>query len=1224
MEKRVLKNTIVIVMFLILISAGIASAIQITITQAPKPPGQNDTRETIEVTTTPNALYCHLRINEEDLLFDRFMDYDIIEIQDYEVDATPGTPILPMKHLRIALPPDRKATHIQIQDITTHPLTGSYTLLPAHPPLKTHFLQDTPSIIPFDIDIYSSPHPYPSEPLQITGHCDLVGQAMADIAFYPLTYRPLQRHVTMITSITFTVELAEGYTCGDYLSETLSDQGKALYQQMVQNMVINPTYVTLRSIPQHQSRGVPPGNYEYVIITQESWVSYFQPLRDWKTKKGTPATIVTTSWIYNNGGYSGTNVEKIKAFIQDAQSTWGTMYFLLGGDIDTVPCSSRTFPSVDPDPVPNDTYYSDYDNDWVCEVHVGRASVTGPGSGIGQIGNFINKTLTYEKNPPVTNYATNAAFFGFDLSSNTHAEQCKITITNSYIPTSWTMTTVYDSHTGDHKTNVIAAINAGQNLMNHADHSNYNYMGTGYINHDLGLENADIDALANGNKQGIFYSMGCWPAAYDVSNSIAEHFVRDNNGGGVAFVGNSRYGWYNPGYYNTLSMKYDTYFFKSLFPENNYKLGACFSDHKNDAYQYDFYGTYKYIFTELTLLGDPELPIWKQNPITLTASHPDQIPLGSSSFSVSVTSNGSPVNQAYVCLWKGTEIYERGLTNSTGAITFAITPSSPGTLSVTITKQDHLPFESTAQVNETNLPPYTPHTPSPPDMATAVSITDDLSWIGGDPNQGDTVTYDVYFGSTTPPPKVIGNQSATQYDPGTMNYQTTYYWRIIAWDTHNSSTIGPQWQFTTTTNLPPTFGTPTPANGSTDQPVSLTWSIPINDPEGNLISWTIQCTNGQTNSGTNTGNGTKSLSLSGLAPLTTYTVWVNATDSIGSGLYTRRWYTFTTGTSTANYPPDFGTPSPANGSINQPVTVLWSIPITDPNGDQFSWTIQCSNGQTNSGTSATNGTKTLTLSGLTYATTYKVWVNATDPAPGSGVYTRRWYTFTTKANLPPAFGPPTPANGSTNQPISFAWSILIIDSEGDLFSWAIHCSNGQTNSGTGAGNGTKSLSLSGLTYATTYTVWVNATDPSGSNLYSRAWYTFTTQQHENNAPNKPQKPTGETNGNINTMYTYTTSTTDPDGDQIYYLWDWGDGTQSTWLGPYASGTSSSTTHTWTSKGSYNIKVKTKDTFDAESDWSDPLPVTMPFSYNSPFMQFWERVFQRFPHAFPLLRYFLGY
>ena len=50
--------------------------------------------------------------------------------------------------------------------------------------------------------------------------------------------------------------------------------------------------------------------------------------------------------------------------------------------------------------------------------------------------------------------------------------------------------------------------------------------------------------------------------------------------------------------------------------------------------------------------------------------------------------------------------------------------------------------------------------------ATNVDVTMDLSWNGGDPDPGDTVTYDVCFGTTNPPPKVVSNQSATTYNPG--------------------------------------------------------------------------------------------------------------------------------------------------------------------------------------------------------------------------------------------------------------------------------------------------------------------------------------------------------------------------------------------------------------------------------------------------------------------------
>jgi len=325
-------------------------------------------------------------------------------------------------------------------------------------------------------------------------------------------------------------------------------------------------------------------------------------------------------------------------------------------------------------------------------------------------------------------------------------------------------------------------------------------------------------------------------------------------------------------------------------------------------------------------------------------------------------------------------------------------------------------------------------------------------------------------------------------------------------------------------NHPPAFGTPIPANGSTGNPLSFTWSIPINDPEGNTFSWTIQCNNGQTNSGSGAANGTKTLALSGLAYSTTYKVWVNATDPTGSGLWTRRWFTFTTKGST---PPVFGTPSPVNGSTGNQLSFTWSIPINDPEGDLFSWTIQCNNGQANSGTSASNGTKTLALSGLAYSTSYKVWVNATDPT-GSGLYTRRWYSFTTKANLPPVFGTPSPANSSTNNPLSLTWSIPINDPEGNTFSWTIQCNNGQINSGSGAANGTKTLALSGLAYSTTYKVWVNATDPTGSGLYTRRWYTFTTKASQPPVFGSPNPANGSTNNPLS--LTWSIPINDPEGD----------------------------------------------------------------------------------------------
>ena len=232
----------------------------------------------------------------------------------------------------------------------------------------------------------------------------------------------------------------------------------------------------------------------------------------------------------------------------------------------------------------------------------------------------------------------------------------------------------------------------------------------------------------------------------------------------------------------------------------------------------------------------------------------------------------------------------------------------------------------------------------------------------------------------------------------------------------------------------------------------------------------------------------------------TYTVWVNATDPAGSGLYTRMWYTFTT-IGSGNNRPIFGIPSPSNGSINRPLSLTWSIPINDTEGNLFNWTINCSNGQNKYGIGETNGTKLLSLTGLAYSTAYTVWVNATDPA-GSGLYTRsgirlrQWLVVITDPYLVHLLPPTVQSIGLSVLPgVSRSTILKEISSIGPLIAVTdkIIMAIRETN-------GTKSLSLTGLAYSTAYTVWVNATDPAGSGLYTRMWYTFTTIGSGNNRP----------------------------------------------------------------------------------------------------------------------------
>jgi len=100
--------------------------------------------------------------------------------------------------------------------------------------------------------------------------------------------------------------------------------------------------------------------------------------------------------------------------------------------------------------------------------------------------------------------------------------------------------------------------------------------------------------------------------------------------------------------------------------------------------------------------------------------------------------------------------------------------------------------------NSQNNPPFTPNTPSPSDNSDDQNVNVDLSWAGGDPDSGDTVTYDIYFGTNNNPPKVKSGHISTVYDYGTLEENTEYFWKIIAKDNHDETTTGDLWSFTTT------------------------------------------------------------------------------------------------------------------------------------------------------------------------------------------------------------------------------------------------------------------------------------------------------------------------------------------------------------------------------------------------------------------------------------------
>jgi hypothetical protein len=221
-----------------------------------------------------------------------------------------------------------------------------------------------------------------------------------------------------------------------------------------------------------------------------------------------------------------------------------------------------------------------------------------------------------------------------------------------------------------------------------------------------------------------------------------------------------------------------------------------------------------------------------------------------------------------------------------------------------------------------NVPPYVPTSPSPPNGLWHVSTSTTLSWSCTDPNN-DPLVYDLYFGTTTPPPLVASNLGAPNYTPAGLTYLTDYYWRVVARDTAGAERSGPVWTFRTRPeNFPPS--TPSyygPGNGATNVPAtgSLTWYA--YDTDGHAMTYDVYFGT-EADPPLVANVATMSYGFGPLAFVTTYRWRIVARDILGAETSGPIW-SFTTRANTPPNAPSY--PSPANNVVvGTSPTLTWS------------------------------------------------------------------------------------------------------------------------------------------------------------------------------------------------------------------------------------------------------------------------------------------------------------
>ncbi len=389
-------------------------------------------------------------------------------------------------------------------------------------------------------------------------------------------------------------------------------------------------------------------------------------------------------------------------------------------------------------------------------------------------------------------------------------------------------------------------------------------------------------------------------------------------------------------------------------------------------------------------------------------------------------------------------------------------------------------------------PPTAPSGPSPSTAATAISISTSLTWAAS----AGASTYDVAFGTTSPPPLVVTGQAATSYTPPALAYAKKYYWRITARGPGGAK-AGPLWSFTTIAEpvqAPVVPSGPSPASGATDLAIStaLTWA-----PSTGASTYDVAFgpSNPPVVVSTNQG-GTTYAPAAALAYATTY-YWQITARGAGGSTAGPVW-SFTTVAEPVPAPAGPSGPSPVDAAtgIATSTALRWTV---STGASTYDVALSTSSPPTSIVAADLAAAAYTPSTALTHATTY-YWQVTAKGAGGSTTGPVWSFTTTPEPVLAPAApSDPSPANGATDLATSTAltWTPSTGASTYDV---AFGTSNPPAVVSTNQA-GTAYTPAAALAYATTY-YWQITAKGAGGSTSGPVW-SFTTQS----APSPDPPPT---------------------------------------------------------------------------------------------------------------------
>ncbi|NQU44094.1 hypothetical protein HQ520_12470 [bacterium] len=664
---------------------------------------------------------------ESDLIFSTMDGYDLVELETDRsgLDGEIGEPWLPVRSVQVLLPPGAQIRSVQSVVLIEKDLGGPYEILPAQPAVPVS-AQGPHPLAPPKAGAYASALPARPNLVGPAQAASMRGYRLAAVQVYPVDYIPAEKRLVLRERILVSIELEPAMSPLSMAPR----RSVPVFDRLIESTTLNASEAEVLGYFSTEAPLPAGDDVKYLLIGDDATFPAFQPLLDWKTKKGVPAEAIDVDTIY--ASYSGADSqEKIKACIRDYVLNKGTVYVVLAGDNTIVPdrdCygSVNSGDYVD-STIPTDLYYADIDDlnwnddgdgmaaevsedsiDMAPDCFVGRLPIRTSAHATA----IVNKTLAYEKQPPASDFCEKMLLSGVMLWNAGDAEAKSEYLYSDWVDPYWgpVRDRFYDTNTDFaggaayevSTTNMNALLADGYNFLHMATHGNQTIWATetgGYY------YSSTASSLNHPGKYVNVVTNACITNAFENSYGgsdpcLSEAFIRNPNGGAVSYVGSSRYGWG----YATLSshgtsFQYNRMIYQYLFTDtpadHPQEIGAVLAQAKTYFIgSSGYYGANRWIQFSLNLMGDPELSLYTSDPLSFSPTHDSATFPGSQTFEVETGVAG-----ARVCLSMDSDVYVYGLADGSGHYEAMIAPSGEGTMDVTITAANHIPYEGTVTVS---------------------------------------------------------------------------------------------------------------------------------------------------------------------------------------------------------------------------------------------------------------------------------------------------------------------------------------------------------------------------------------------------------------------------------------------------------------------------------------------------------------------------------------------